>query len=124
MLIAATRYALTKERWWVIPNLVGLQVGLYYDVLRYIVPDAEILAQVVFNLFIAWTLITFTTVLAVLIVNATWLLGISGRGSRLARKWGLGLWLLFCCLWLVLLCFTPGAIRLIALWIAIAGGHF
>jgi hypothetical protein len=44
MLIAATRYALTKERWWVIPNLVGLQVGLYYDVLRYIVPDAEILA--------------------------------------------------------------------------------
>jgi hypothetical protein len=102
MLVAATRYALTKERWWVIPNLVGLQVGLYYDVLRYIMPDAEILAPLVLNLVIAWSLITFTTLLAVLILNATWLLEISGRGSRLARKWGFGAWLHFCCLWLVL----------------------
>jgi hypothetical protein len=124
MLIAATRYALTKERWWVIPNLVGLQIGLYFDVWLYIKPDTEILAPLVLNLVLAWHLIALTTLPVVLILNVTWLLDISARGSPLARQWASGICLLFCCLWLVLLCFSRPVIGLFAWWIGSIGIRF
>ena len=115
MLAAATRYALSKERGWVIPNLVGLQVGLYFDVWQYLMPDTETLSLPGLILVGTWHLIAFSTLLVVLIVNATWLLDILGRGSRVGRQWALGVWLLFCCLWLVFLCFSRMAIGLLAL---------
>jgi hypothetical protein len=121
MLAAATRYALRKERWWVIPNLVGLQVGLLFDVWQAIMPSTETLSPLGLILVGAWHLIALTTLLVVLVVNARWLLEISGRGSQLARQWDLGIWLHFCFLWLVLLCFNRMVINLFALWMAMAG---
>ncbi|MFY9984106.1 MAG: hypothetical protein WAK31_05080 [Chthoniobacterales bacterium] len=84
-------------------------------------PSTETLSLLGLTLVGAWRLIALTTLLVVLIVNATWLLEISGRGSQLACQWGLGIWLHFCFLWLVLLCFNRMVINLFALWMAMAG---
>lgn len=124
MLIAVARYALTKERGWVIPNLVGLQVAFYLDVWLYIKPDTEILAPLALNLVLAWQLIALATLPVVLIVNLTWLLDISARGSPLARQWAAGICLLFCCLWLVFLCFSRPVTSLFVGWIVSLGIRF
>jgi hypothetical protein len=84
-------------------------------------PSTETLSPLGLILVGAWHLIALTTLLVVLVVNATWLLEISGRGSQLARQWDLGIWLHFCFLWLVLLCFNRMVINLFALWMAMAG---
>ena len=44
MLVAATRYAFRNERGWVIPNLIGLLIGLLFDVQQAITPSSETLS--------------------------------------------------------------------------------
>jgi hypothetical protein len=96
MLATATKYALRNEKGWVILNLVGLLVGLLFDVQQALMPSFETLSLLGAIVWVTWHLVVLGTLLVVLIMNATWLLEIAGRGSKRARQWGLGNCLWFC----------------------------
>jgi hypothetical protein len=107
--------ALRKEIGWVIANLVGMSVGILFDLWWVIVPRSKLASPVEMALVVVWGVIVLTILFVTFIVNTIWLIQLCRRNHRLARRRALGAWLLVCCLWLVPVSFNRLAITLVVL---------
>jgi hypothetical protein len=114
-MLVTIRDALSKERGWVAANLIGISVGVLFDLWLTMPRETELASPLLTASIGLWVVTAFTTLLVILIVNVIWLIRLCWGNRGLARLRALGAWVLVCCLWLVPVYFNRLAPNLLEL---------
>jgi hypothetical protein len=108
--------AVRQEIVWLTFNLIGLLAPILFEGWL-IMPRSEWDSSHGIDVTYAWTIYVFPVLVAVFVLNLTWLTVIWLRHHGTKLRTSIGVWLLASSVWLIPLCFSPVFCGLIELMI-------